>query len=216
MPSDNRGSTILTPEQALSRLHVGNQRFAHAHQSHPHEGLQRRHDVLANQHPFAMVLGCVDSRVPPELIFDQGIGDLLTVRTAGEVVDEAVLGSLAYGVEELHVPLIVVLGHQRCGAVTAAVQYLQTHEAARPHLQRLIDQISPAVRCRSEANCVDDAIKANVRHVCELLATDAELAPTIKAGQLRVVGAEYALDTGEVDFRIYHPHSQLAIQPVRD
>ncbi len=109
------------PRRAWGELEAGNRHWRAFHASHPDRAGHVRRALVVGQHPFAVVLGCVDSRVPPELVFDQGLGDLLTVRSAGEVLDEAVLGSLAYGVLELGVPLIVVLGHQGCGAVAAAV-----------------------------------------------------------------------------------------------
>src|SRR5207237_5372942 len=109
----------LTPDQALSRLVAGNQRFVAHKPTHPHEDLARRHDLAGSQHPFAVVLSCSDSRLPPELVFDQGLGDLFVIRVAGNITDAAVIGSIEYAVEHLHAPLIVVLGHEKCGAVTA-------------------------------------------------------------------------------------------------
>lgn len=194
--------TTATPTDALARLVVGNHRYASAHQTHPDQSMRRRHQLATAQHPFAMVLGCVDSRVPPEIIFDQGLGDLLTVRTAGEVLDSAVIGSLAYGVEELHIPLLVVLGHQRCGAVGAAVEFARTHNPLSPHVMRIVNEIEPAVSIATlgGADCVEQAVAANVHRVCDQLAADAELAPVVRANQLRIVGARFVLDTGKVEF----------------
>ncbi|MFJ3728202.1 carbonic anhydrase [Streptomyces sp. NPDC090045] len=183
-----------SPETALGALVAGNARWRTYHERHPDQTRTVRRTLVGGQHPFAVVLGCVDSRVPPELVFDQGLGDLLTVRSAGEVLDEAVLGSIAYGVLELDIPLIVVLGHQSCGAVAAAVQ---AHEGGPPlpgHMQYLVDQIHPAIdrRLRGAAR-IDAAITANVRRVSAALGAEPELATRIAAGKLAVVGARYEL-----------------------
>ncbi|MET9958536.1 carbonic anhydrase, partial [Streptomyces sp. NPDC006326] len=135
----------LTPEQALDRLTEGNRRWRTYRQQHPHESRSVRLQLTTAQHPFAVVLGCVDSRVPPELVFDQGLGDLLTVRSAGEVLDEAVLGSIAYGVLELDIPLVLVLAHQSCGAVGAAVHADETGERLPAHIQYLAEWIRPSI-----------------------------------------------------------------------
>lgn len=112
----------LPPDAAWQRLMAGNLRFRTGRQRHPHEQLAWRESLVEGQHPFACVLACADSRVPPELVFDHGLGDVFTVRSAGEVLDDAVIGSLEYAVEHLGVRLIVVLGHESCGAVQAAVE----------------------------------------------------------------------------------------------
>lgn len=158
-----------------------------------------RQALVAGQHPFAAVLGCVDSRVPPELVFDQGLGDLLTVRSAGSVLDEAVLASITYGVLELDIPLIVVLGHQSCGAVTAAVQAVQAGQTLPGHMQYLSEQIRPAIDPTLQGLArVDEAISANVRLVRSRLAAEPDLAPRIVAGGLAVVGARYELTSQQV------------------
>ncbi|WP_197519637.1 carbonic anhydrase [Pseudonocardia sp. HH130630-07] len=118
--------------EALRRLEDGNRRWRELHPEHPHEGDEVRARLVSGQHPFATVLCCVDSRVPPELVYDQGLGDLLIVRTAGQVLDDAVYGSLQFGRAELGIPLIVVLGHTSCGAVAAAVDATAAGEASRP------------------------------------------------------------------------------------
>lgn len=183
-----------TPASALRELETGNARWRSLHERHPDETRTVRQTLVGGQHPFAVVLGCVDSRVPPELVFDQGLGDLLTVRSAGEVLDEAVLGSIAYGVLELGIPLIVVLGHQSCGAVAAAVRADEGGPALPGHMQYLVDQIHPAIdhTLRGAAR-IDAAITANVRLVRARLAAEPELAAKIAAGDLTVVGARYEL-----------------------
>jgi carbonic anhydrase len=173
---------------------MGNLRWRTFQEQHPDETPAVRTALTAGQHPFAVVLGCVDSRVPPELVFDQGLGDLLTVRSAGEVLDEAVLGSVAYGVLELAIPLVVVLGHQSCGAVRAAVEADRTGEPLPDHIQYLADQIRPAiVRDREGDARVDATIDAQVRLVRDRLAAQPDLASRIADGRLAVVGSRYEL-----------------------
>ncbi|MFG2292814.1 carbonic anhydrase [Streptomyces sp. NPDC048603] len=187
------------PDTALRELAAGNRRWRTLHEKHPDETRTVRQALLGGQHPFAVVLGCVDSRVPPELVFDQGLGDLLTVRSAGEVLDEAVLGSIAYGVLELDIPLVVVLGHQSCGAVAAAVHADGSGAELPAHMQYLVDQIRPAIdrKLRGDAR-VDAAITANVLLVRARLAAEPELAARIAAKRLAVVGARYELGSQRV------------------
>ncbi|MEU7556193.1 carbonic anhydrase [Streptomyces sp. NPDC044571] len=184
----------LTPDQALGRLAEGNRRWRTYRQQHPHESRSVRLQLTTSQHPFAVVLGCVDSRVPPELVFDQGLGDLLTVRSAGEVLDEAVLGSIAYGVLELDIPLVLVLGHQSCGAVGAAVHADETGEQLPAHIQYLAERIRPSIDHGLEgAARVDATIDAHARRTRGLLAAEPDLADRIAAGRLAVVAARYEL-----------------------
>jgi carbonic anhydrase len=131
----------MNGDQALSALLAGNQRFVSGRTNHPDQKMSRVKELAKTQHPFAAVLGCADSRVDPDIIFDQGLGDLFPVRVAGNIVDDAVLGSLEYAVEHLQCPLIVVLGHEGCGAVTAAVN------GGEPgtHITFLVDAIAPAL-----------------------------------------------------------------------
>ncbi|MFF3091906.1 carbonic anhydrase [Streptomyces nojiriensis] len=185
---------VTTPAQALHRLAAGNQRWRARHQDHPHESAAVRRRVVQGQQPFAIVLGCVDSRVPPELVFDQGLGDLLTVRSAGEVLDEAVLGSIAYGVLELRVPLVLVLAHQSCGAVTAAVRADTSGEPLPAHVQYLADQIRPSIDHSQDGEArVDATINAHARNVRRRLAAEPDLAGKVAAGDLAVLAARYEL-----------------------
>ncbi|WP_405834024.1 carbonic anhydrase [Streptomyces sp. NBC_00105] len=185
---------VTTPAQALRRLAAGNQRWRTQRQEHPHESAYLRRRLVEGQQPFAVVLGCVDSRVPPELVFDQGLGDLLTVRSAGEVLDEAVLGSIAYGVLELRVPLVLVLAHQSCGAVAAAVHADETGEPLPAHIQYLADQIRPSIDHGQHGDArVDATINAHVRGVRRRLAAEPDLAGKVAAGELAVVAARYEL-----------------------
>ncbi|WP_137991984.1 carbonic anhydrase [Streptomyces vilmorinianum] len=187
-----------TAERALAELRSGNARFAALRQRHPHEDAARRAAVAVSQHPFALVLGCVDSRVPPELVFDQGLGDLLAIRSAGQALDEAVLGSIQFGVEELGVPLVLVLGHERCGAATAAVEYVRTGKPVEGHLARVVEEIAPAARATRDlpGDWVENTVRANVARIRRRLAQDEAF------DRARIVGARFDLDTGKVAF---HP-----------
>ncbi|MET7617562.1 carbonic anhydrase [Streptomyces sp. NPDC005408] len=188
-----------TPAEALRELSEGNRRWRRLQQRHPHESLSVRRSLVSGQHPFAVILGCIDSRVPPELVFDQGLGDLMTVRSAGEVLDEAVLGSIAYGVLELAIPLILVLGHQSCGAVTAAVHADETGEQLPAHIQYLADRIRPAIdHTQHGAARVDSTITRNIDLVRSLLAAEPDLAGKVDSGDLAIVGARYELDSQRV------------------
>jgi carbonic anhydrase len=192
-----------TAGEALRELAAGNLRWRTYRERHPHETPAVRQDLTAGQHPFAVVLGCIDSRVPPELVFDQGLGDLFIVRSAGEVLDEAVLGSIAYGPLELGTPLIMVLGHQSCGAVTAAVKADETGEKLPAHIQYLADQIAPAIDHTKEGDArIDATINANVRMVRSRLAAEPDLAAKVASGDLAIVGARYELNTQRVH-RVY-------------
>ena len=131
----------VSPDQALARLMDGNRRYSQNKEQHPDETLARRMELQSSQHPFAVILSCSDSRVPPELIFDQGLGDLFVIRVAGNIVDDDGLGSIEYAVEHLGTKLIVVLGHEKCGAVSAAV----ASETAPGHLTALFAAIRPSV-----------------------------------------------------------------------
>ncbi|WP_435857548.1 carbonic anhydrase [Streptomyces olindensis] len=188
-----------TPGEALAELAAGNRRWRAYRERHPHETPEIRRALTTAQHPFAVVLGCIDSRVPPELVFDQGLGDLMTVRTAGEVLDEAVLGSVAYGVLELGIPLVVVLGHQSCGAVRAAVEAEESGGRLPAHIQYLADQISPAIDHGKEGDArIDATVDANVRLVRSRLAAEPDLAAKVDTGRLAIVGARYELTSQAV------------------
>ncbi|GAB2752836.1 carbonic anhydrase [Streptomyces bullii] len=188
-----------TPEEALRALAAGNRRWSTYRERHPDETPDVRRSLTSGQHPFALVLGCIDSRVPPELVFDQGLGDLMTVRSAGEVLDEAVLGSVAYGVLELAIPLVLVLGHQSCGAVKAAVEADETGGRLPAHIQYIADQIAPSIDRTKEGDPrVDSTIDANVRAVRARLAAEPDLADKVASGRLAIVGARYELTTQRV------------------
>jgi carbonic anhydrase len=191
------------PDEALQRLLEGNRRYV-ANRPALDESPRRRIEVAQGQRPFAAILGCVDSRVPPELIFDQGLGDLFVVRTAGEVLDHAVLGSLEFGIEELHVPLLVVLGHEHCGAVKAAMEVLAQHGEAEADIEYLVEALAPAVEqgVRLGGDVWEGAGRAQVTLKVEQLRRAPVLAPAVKAGVLNIVGAWYSLETGLVEITV--------------
>ncbi|MFN0058361.1 MAG: carbonic anhydrase [Planctomycetota bacterium] len=182
----------------LKKLVEGNQRFVAGHAQRPNQDAARRAETAEKQHPFAAIVCCADSRVAPELVFDQGIGDLFVVRVAGNVLDDHLLGSLEYAVEHLHVGLIVVVGHERCGAVAATL----AGGHAPGHIESLVAAIGPAVAgtAGEASEKLDAAVRANVAHVVEqLIATEPILSEHIAHHKLRVVGARYDLDTGAVE-----------------
>jgi carbonic anhydrase len=179
-------------------LQAGNERFVAGKLTHPDQTVARRTDVAQGQHPFALVLTCADSRVSPELYFDQGLGDLFVVRNAGNVLDDHVIGSIEYAIAHLGVNLIVVIGHTKCGAVSAAV----AGGHAPGHIGSLIEAIEPAVHaCEGQpGDKVDNAVGANARLVAEgLRASGPILNEAVKRGTLRVVAAKYNLATGRVE-----------------
>ncbi len=183
-------------ERALRRLIDGNRRYVESRLTHPDQTEERRLQVSQEQHPFAVILSCSDSRVPPEIIFDEGLGDLFVVRNAGHVVDSAVLGSVEYAVGHLDVPLVLVVGHSSCGAVQAAVAGLR-----EAHLTTIVDRIGPAVEAarRQPGDLAGNAMRENVRRaVAALTRSRPVLAAKVAGGKLRIAGAQYRLETGQV------------------
>ncbi len=194
--------TIRNADIALKELVDGNQRYVTGKVTHPHQTEQRRQELAPHQEPLAIVLGCADSRVPPEVIFDQGLGDLFVVRVAGNIVDEeAVMGSLEYAVEHLHTSLLMVLGHKACGAVKATVEALSKNEEGEGHLKYIVNAITPAVAegRNKPGDVLDNAVRANVlRTVGQLKQTDL-FAAAIRDRRLKIVGAYYDLGNGKVE-----------------
>lgn len=138
----SRVSSRISTYEAWQRLLDGNERFVTGDSLHPNQNASRRSELVHTQNPFAVIFGCADSRLAAEIIFDVGLGDVFVVRTAGHVIDDAVLGSLEYAVSVLHVPLIVVLGHDNCGAVTAAKEAVETGESPQGHIRDLVERIT--------------------------------------------------------------------------
>ena len=194
---DHQAEPNITPDSAVAELKTGNAHHVRHQYQHPHETLARQRELVAGQHPRAEILSCADSRVPPEIIFDQGLGDLFVVRVAGNVATDTEIGSLEYGAEHLHIPLLVVLGHESCGAVTAAVQ------GGNPegHIAALISLIKPAVDKSHgmPGDPVANAVRANVQMVVQQLRTSTPvLSELISHGKLKIIGGVYSLETGEV------------------
>src|SRR5207244_2094131 len=166
----------------------------------PGQTTERRTDLVKTQHPFATILSCSDSRVPPEIVFDQGLGDLFIVRVAGNVINDEGLGSIEYSVDHLGTRLILVLGHQSCGAVKAAKETIAAKGKAPAHIQSLVNAIRPAVEATMNSD-LEATVKANVKDVVQALRTSTPiLKPQIDSGAVRVIGGYYSLDTGSVTF----------------
>jgi carbonic anhydrase len=213
---------IVAPADAIARLKEGNGRFTGGNQQHPHQSSSERTEMAANsfenlgmtaadaarrreqlaksQHPFAIIVGCADSRVPPEIVFDQGLGDLFVLRVAGNIINDHSLGSIEYAVDHLAVRLIVVLGHQRCGAVKAARETIAANGKAPAHIQSLVTAIQPAVQTTVKGD-LEATTEANVKNVVQALRSSTPvLKPKVDSGDLKVIGATYSLDTGAVSF----------------
>jgi len=187
----------ITADSVLAELKTGNKHHVAHRYQHPHETLDRQRQLVSGQHPHAEILSCSDSRVPPEIVFDQGLGDLFIVRVAGNVASDTEIGSLEYGAEHLHVPLIVVLGHESCGAVTAAVQ----GGPPEGHIGSLVDLIKPAVeKTRGmSGDPVSNAVRMNVELVVKQLRTSTPILSELVAhGKIKIVGAVYSIETGAV------------------
>jgi carbonic anhydrase len=188
----------VAPAEAVSKLKEGNGRYTTGNLQHPGQTTERRAELAKDQHPFAVILSCSDSRVPPEIVFDQGLGDLFVVRVAGNVIDDHGLGSIEYAVDHLGARLIVVLGHQSCGAVKAAKETIAAKGKAPGHIQSLVTAIKPVV----EATAKDDletTVKANVKHVVQALRSSTPiLKAKVDSGEVQVIGGYYSLDTGAV------------------
>lgn len=202
----SRPAPPLTPDDVLKDLMEGNARFASGKVSSPRRSPQDFSALADGQRPEAVIVGCSDSRVPPEILFDQGVGDLFVVRVAGNVVGGAgavVKGSIEYAIAELNVPLIVVLGHSNCGAVKTAVKHLAEHDPLPGAINELVGLIKPAVESSKSqpGDKLENAIRANVALGVERLKSLAPIvASAVKAGQVKVVGATYGLRSGKVNF----------------
>ena len=188
----------ISPADALAKLQRGNKRAVSGQTLHPHSSKARRDEVAKGQQPFAIIVACSDSRVPPELVFDQGLGDLFVVRVAGEVLDDPSIASIEYAVEHLGSKLIVVLGHERCGAVKAAVD----GGDLPGHLGSLVNAIQPAVDMTvgEKGDRLDLTVRANVKRVVnDLRESEPILSDAVKSEKIKVVGMYYDLDTGKAE-----------------
>ena len=210
-PAAATKKTTLTPEQALQTLKDGNQTFLTDSPVRAGQGRERRLEIARNQTPLAVLVSCADSRVPPELLFGRGLGELFIVRNAGNTVDTVALGSIEYAIAELGVPLIVVMGHERCGAVDAALSLVEKNIVYPGSIGQMIEPIVPAV-LRAQASMdkskpvdrealLDAAVRENVMQVVRRLRTSgALLTEPLKQKKLMIVGARYDLDDGQVEF----------------
>ncbi|MET3921299.1 carbonic anhydrase [Arthrobacter sp. UYEF20] len=195
-------ATYLTPALAWQRLREGNQRFVAGTASHPNQDASRRSSLVENQHPFAVIFGCSDSRLAAEIIFDLGLGDAFVVRTAGHVIDDAVLGSLEYSISELDVPLIVVLGHDNCGAVTATKAAVETGQMPVGFIRSLVERITPSVltSLRNNQNDIHDMVIENVKQSSQRVVDSSRvISGAIDGGRAAVVGVAYSLADGRAD-----------------
>ncbi|MGV9247727.1 carbonic anhydrase [Streptomyces sp. NPDC003710] len=191
-----------SPATALARLMEGNKRWVSGDLRHPDRDPDRRQLVAQQQEPFAAILSCIDSRVPPELLYDAGLGDLYVMRTGGTTVGPVVTGSVEYGPMTSGTPLIVVLGHQRCGAVKAAYDSLRGGKSLPGNLQAIAQALRPAYRQalrEGGADPVETMTRTQVKLTATALRSNHDLAPLVAKGTLAVVGAYYSLDTGKVE-----------------
>lgn len=195
-PAQAEAAPSLAPAEALKELMEGNQRFIRQQLKHPDQSQKRIEEIAQAQHPFATILSCADSRVAAEIVFDQGMGDLFDVRIAGNIATPEALGSIEYGVALLGTPVLMVMGHERCGAVTAAVQ----NEPLPGDISTFVKAILPAVERVKEdpGDLVENAVVANVKYQIEQLMRSQLLQERIQSGQLSIVGSRYDLDTGRV------------------
>jgi carbonic anhydrase len=209
---DSQNSQVMTGQEAWDTLMLGNQRFV-AGERMDIDYQSRRAELTTSQHPFVTVITCSDSRVPPELLFDQGLGDIFTIRIAGNVVNEIDLGSVEYGVEHLHTPLLVVLGHESCGAVTAAVE-----GGAEGNIDSIMKEIEPAVETARKTNktgteLVEEAVNENVKSVIDTILEESPVTKKlVDEGKLTIVGAKYFISTGEVEVLEGRPNEPEATE----
>jgi len=187
----------------LDKLKVGNESFVNGHPVHPDETLTRIRELKKGQSPFVVVVSCSDSRLPPELVFDQGLGDVFSIRTAGNIIGDYELGSIEYAIEHLHCKLIVVLGHENCGAIQAYVT--SENEKHNDHIQTLVDYIAAEEEEKnipdSLKSNIDNSVKANIAHAVSLLRSSTPvLKPLVDKNEIKIIGAYYDLDSGEVLF----------------
>jgi len=187
----------MTAQEVLTRLKEGNQRFAEDKLDSVSVDQSTKNKLVNGQSPYAIVLSCADSRIVPELMFNTGMGELFVVRVAGNVANTSSLASMEYAVAHLGTPLLVVLGHQNCGAVTAAVQGGDNGS----NLNHLLDHIKPAIKGSSNPNVVDEVIRKNIELTVKVISRDSEIIKkAVDSGAVEIVPAYYHLDTGKVDF----------------
>lgn len=185
-------------DAAIQKLKEGNARFVEDKMNNPNHDIGLRNSLSQGQNPWTIVLSCADSRVVPEMTFDTGLGDLFVIRVAGNIANSSTVASIEYAVAHLDVNLIIVMGHQNCGAITAAVQ---GGDAGSSHLNHLVKHMQPALQACGEGCAVNDVVKKNAELTAEELAAKSEIIQNeIQNGELKVFSAYYHLDTGKVDF----------------
>ncbi len=206
---DDSGSPVTTATEAIARLKEGNQRFVTGKTKHQHASREWRESLVSGQNPFAVILGCADSRVPTELVFDQGFGDLFVIRNAGNVVMEDVMGSIEYAALHLKTRLVVVMGHEGCGAVAAALSSREERAKEPPELQQVLRLIDPAIAHLDPRGkgVVADAVEANVCWTVKNSVRIQEQRKHPQAKGVAFVGAVYELNTGRVRF-LDEPHAR--------
>jgi len=209
----------VTAAEAWRMLREGNERFARNMSLRPHSDLERRIELSKSQHPFAIVLSCSDSRLPPELIFDAGLGDLFAIRVAGNAASgDMVLGSIEYAVEHLGAKLILVLGHQKCGAVTAAVAGMKPDDKSSvddllKHLRAPVREAKDKVGDLKKNEVLDEAIEKNtIYQIKELLQHSPAVKERVETGEVLVVGGVYSLDNGKVQWIGEHPSKKEVLE----
>lgn len=195
----------LTPDQALAALKRGNRDFLAGRSIRQDADGRRRLEIARAQYPIAVLVSCSDSRVPPELLFGRGLGELFIIRNAGNTIDTVAMGSLEYAVAELNVPLVVVMGHERCGAVAAAVSVVEEGATFPGSIGQMVEPIIPAVldaRRKRPVDLLDASVRENVRRTVARLRQFSEpmVLDRLRQKKLRIVGARYDLDDGNVDF----------------
>lgn len=191
-----------TPAEVWQKLQEGNERFVSGELRHPNQNAARRSSLTESQHPMAVIFGCSDSRLAAEIIFDVGLGDVFVVRTAGQVIDDAVLGSLEFSVDALNVPLIVVLGHDSCGAVSAALSSSESGTMPSGHVRGLVERIFPSVLSAQQQGLttVNDTVEEHVKQtVNRLVDHSRSLHDAVEEGRTAVVGVTYRLAEGRAD-----------------
>jgi carbonic anhydrase len=200
---------VTTATEAIARLKEGNQRFVTGKTKHQHASPEWRESLVSGQNPFAVIVGCADSRVPTELVFDQGFGDLFVIRNAGNVVMEDVMGSIEYAALHLKTRLVVVMGHEGCGAVTAALKSREERAKEPPELQQVLRVIDPAIKHLDphDEDAVEQGVEANVRWTVNKSRRIRKQRNHPLAKDVAFVGAVYELKSGRVRF-LDEPHAR--------
>ena len=188
---------IITPDEALKKLIAGNKRFAERKMSHPNQTKERQVEITQKQSPFAVILSCSDSRIPPEIVFDQGLGDLFVIRVAGNLIDDLITGSIEYAVEHLNVKLVMVMGHSNCGALKAVISGGNVSVNIRHIVNSLLPSVKKARELKGDLH--ENATRINIlRAVEKLMVTPPVLNKLSEKGHIKIVGSYYNLESGLV------------------